>query len=356
MSSNTVPPPAAGVPPFHVPEGTPFHRLGRTTSRYRWWRPVLGTVIVLVAAWLYDDVPAFIVRTVLGHTGDLPVLRHVTDITLSLAGAALTLPLVLGVTRILGARPAATLFSVTGRIRWRWLSTCLLVAAPVVLAIPVTAVVLILAGTHHPVPAAAATVPPLSWATPISLVVLIAVGALASAAEETLSRGWLLQAAGSFARNPWPAIVVPALLLSALDLLGGQEANTWGITGLLLHAVIAGWLTVRTGGLEAAVALHVAYNCLPAIMAVLRATDRTTDPDATVAFAHWQLVAAQTAGFVIYAAIIVRLSRRRVTATAPAAPAVSAVSHDPCESLPDVTTRPATPAGTGAPDDAEPRR
>ena len=79
---------------------------------------------------------------------------------------------------------------------------------------------------------------------------------LQAAAEEYVFRGWLLQAVGAYLRTPWVAIAFQAVLFAA--------AHGWGtrlgLPGPGRHGRALGWLTVRTGGLEAAIALHVVNN------------------------------------------------------------------------------------------------
>jgi membrane protease YdiL (CAAX protease family) len=80
-----------------------------------------------------------------------------------------------------------------------------------------------------------------------------------AAAEEYAFRGWLLQAVGSwtarFGRSAWPAIVI-----SAIPFVVGHGYTDWGPVDIGLFAVATGWVVVRTGGLEAAIALHVVNN------------------------------------------------------------------------------------------------
>jgi membrane protease YdiL (CAAX protease family) len=78
-------------------------------------------------------------------------------------------------------------------------------------------------------------------------------------------RGWLLQAVGSFTAEgrrlgrvfgtPWPAII-----LSSLPFVAGHAYTDWGLLDIGAFAVVTAWITVRTGGLEAGIALHVVNN------------------------------------------------------------------------------------------------
>lgn len=82
-------------------------------------------------------------------------------------------------------------------------------------------------------------------------------------------RGWILQAVGACTlearrgpvgralsvvfRTPWPAIVISAALFAGMVDYGGDGFN------LFVFAVVTGWVAVRTGGLEASIALAVVY-------------------------------------------------------------------------------------------------
>jgi membrane protease YdiL (CAAX protease family) len=88
-----------------------------------------------------------------------------------------------------------------------------------------------------------------------------------AAAEEYVFRGWLLQAIGSCTLEARSRILAkvfgtawPAILLSALPFMAGHAYTDWGILDVGAFAVAAGWVTVKTGGLEAAIALHVVNN------------------------------------------------------------------------------------------------
>ncbi|MEU8611056.1 CPBP family intramembrane glutamic endopeptidase [Actinoplanes sp. NPDC048791] len=148
--------------------------------------------------------------------------------------------------------------------------------------------------------------------------VLVAVVPLQAAAEEYLTRGWLLQAVGSICRGPWVPIAVQAVVFAALHGWG----TPWGFADLILFSVVTGWLTVRTGGLEAAIALHVMNNL---IAGMLSAASGTLYADETAADMPWQLAAIDVPVLLGYAAVIVLLARRRRLATVSAGPVAGPV-------------------------------
>ncbi|MFE9624708.1 CPBP family intramembrane glutamic endopeptidase [Streptomyces sp. NPDC006527] len=221
---------------------------------------------------------------------------------------AVATPVVLLAVRWIGRRPAGTVSSVTGRLRWRLLARCVLVALPV-LAVA-TGAMLLLPGDDGP---------PARWAgwevfAP-ALAMLVVLVPLQAAAEEYVFRGWLTQAVGGFLRSPWWAILPQAALFAAAHGWG----TPWGFADLTVFGVVAGWLTVRTGGLEAAIGLHAVNNLLAfgvsaAVVDGLRSEDTAAD-------APWQLVVLDVAAMALYTAAVLWLTRRRPPARTAQAPA-----------------------------------
>lgn len=312
---------AAETPP-EPPESRPgrigFHHMGRAAPRYRWWRPVAGTSViaggtVLIVTLARAGIPA--VATAI----DGPRVHVLlAALVLGFAGVALTLPLVLAVTRWIEGRGVGTLISITGRIRWSWLGWCSLAAVVVTIAtIAVSSVVAsrTAAGASPPLHPHA-----LTWGTVAlvvnSLMVIVVLVALQSTAEEFVTRGWLLQAVGGFTRDPWLAIAVQAV---AFTVLHGLNGNRWEYLHLFSYAIIIGWLTVATGGIEAAVAYHVAFNGLSMVLAVPVLIVLGADPDSSDQAVTWQLAAVQVFFCLLYAAAVRWWSRRRLVVTRPSA-------------------------------------
>jgi membrane protease YdiL (CAAX protease family) len=190
--------------------------------------------------------------------------------------------------------------SVAGRLRWRWLGWCLLAAV-----LPVA----VLTGTAFLLPdgetGAGESQVWVGWGSFLtSLGVLAVFVPVQAAAEEYVFRGWLTQAVGAFVRSPWFAVLPQAVLFAAAHGWG----TTWGFIGLLVFGVVAGWLTIRTGGLEAAVALHVLNN-LVAFGTLAAVVDGLTSEE-TAADSPWPLALADVATTLMYAALVLWLARR----------------------------------------------
>ncbi|MEV5493311.1 CPBP family intramembrane glutamic endopeptidase [Streptomyces bobili] len=300
-------------PPAHLAEPLAHHRLARIRGRHRWWRPVLGTLFVAVAytvtvGLLYGLVDA--VGAARGHRrgpdGTVefgPVTSTAVDLTM----LAVAIPVVLLAVRWIGRRPAGTVSSVTGGLRGRWLGLCLLAAVPILAA--TTGAMLLLPAEDEPSQQWA------GWEVfGPALAMLVLLVPLQAAAEEYVFRGWLTQAVGAFLRSPWIAIAPQAVLFAAAHGWG----TPWGFADLVVFGAVAGWLTVRTGGLEAAIGLHAVNNLL-AFAAAASVVDGLASDD-TAADAPWELVLLDLAGVALYAAAVLWLARRhRPARTAPAA-------------------------------------
>ena len=147
--------------------------------------------------------------------------------------------------------PVAARFvhSVEGRVRWRWLARCVVVLTPLFLAYVLGTWALDGAPTA---PRAQDWV----WL----LVMAFVLTPFQAAGEEYLFRGWLLLAVGTWIRRPVVAVAVTAVLSAATFALAHGSLDPWILLDLAAFAVAAVLLTWRTGGLEAAVALHVVNN------------------------------------------------------------------------------------------------
>lgn len=240
----------------------PYHRLARTSPGYRWWKPlvtglialgffivltVVLVVLLLVSTLVFPEVRPVIFTLITTGVIDnsMPVI-----LAFSLLSVATILPSIWFARLIMGPRPAGLLLSVAGRMRWRWMSRLLI---PVVIAYGastlVTSLVLpLLLGDP-------ATPPAIRADTWIVVIVAILLVPLQATAEEFFFRGYLAQMFGGWLRHPLFAILLPVPLFTI-----GHEYDVWGLLDVSVFAIVAGWLTWRTGGLEAGIVAHVVNN------------------------------------------------------------------------------------------------
>lgn len=137
------------------------------------------------------------------------------------------------------------------------------------------------------------------------LVVVLLVIPFQAAAEEYVFRGTLGQALGSWVDSPWLAIAISSLAFAAAHGLGGP-----GFVAMVGFGVLTGWLTIRTGGLEAAIALHVVNNVV--LFAAMAAGGGTaTWLSELNAGITWGAALLDLAGMALFSLIVVRMNARR---------------------------------------------
>lgn len=89
----------------------------------------------------------------------------------------------------------------------------------------------------------------------LMLVLVIVLTPFQAAGEEYVFRGYLLQLVGSWTRFAWIPVVVSLPIFAA-----GHGYNIWGLIDVSLFGLMAAFLVIRTGGLEAAIAVHTLNN------------------------------------------------------------------------------------------------
>lgn len=295
------PPPPRPAPPL------PYHRLAHATGTHRWWRPLAGTAVIVagvvcaaLAAFLAGEFAATVLDRPRGEDG-FRVWGGIGETAVALLSLALALPVVLGAARWTQRRPAGTVSATTGRLRWGWLGRCLALALPVSATTLVVTLFLPDPGTGGEADARWA-----GWsAFLLGLAVVCALVPFQAAAEEYVFRGWLVQAVGAWCRSPWLAVVPQALLFAAAHGWG----TPWGFVDLAVFGLVGGLLTIRTGGLEAAIALHVLNNLLA--FGVSAAIAGALASDETAADMGWSQAAVDSVLICGYAAAVLWLARRR---------------------------------------------
>lgn len=273
----TLPAEPAVIP---APPGTPFHRLARN-AKHAWWKPLLAALF-LVAGIAAVSVAVLIIWVIVhaAVTGDGPSEEGTSLYPSDLENLAMTLvilavltPVVLLTVRVIQRRPAFSVASVLNKIRWRWL---LLSCAPAAYYLALNYGLSIGLEAAFPSSDTAGSTDDGSWVGFASFIgpalLILALVPFQSAAEEFVFRGWLVQAIGAYGpddtegtpvvralkrvlRTPWPALVVSAV---AFFLAHGYTG--WARLDIFLFAMTIGWLTIRTGGIEAGISLHALNN------------------------------------------------------------------------------------------------
>ncbi|WP_063782495.1 type II CAAX prenyl endopeptidase Rce1 family protein [Streptomyces sp. XY511] len=359
------PPTAPGGPPFGAPTAqqpptrtapaaSAYHeqaRNGRQKTPQRVGEFLLVIVGNLVAPLLVIAFGA-LVWYVLGldfasGDGERILGDPLADEALSLLSIAAGIPVVLLAVRWCGSRPVGTVASVLGRVRWGWLARCSAVAFPlIVLQMGGLALWGYLADGEESL---AGEFP--GWSRfALGLVVLWALIPFQAAAEEFVFRGWLAQFFGGFLTSPWPGIAIASALFALAHGLGEWS----GFALLFYSAMWWGWLTVRTGGLEAVIAVHVANNVtaygITVALGQLAESGNAAD-------APWQALVLELVAAPAYCLLIARLATthgvRRLSPGEPAERAEPTGRPEPAERA-EPTGRPEPTGHPGPTGRAEP--
>jgi len=251
------------------PRALPYQWILRGGRDPGWAWAILGICALAIVVLIAQLVPMLGVMAYYLGRGDTN--EHATDL---LAGDPVTPSFLLGINLGWGLSILAAwlviwlvnglkprwLTSVATRVRWAWFFSCFGLAVVALIATVVVSAFL---------PAGASDGSEMSGqlnsftsATRDFLIVIILFTPLQAAGEEYVFRGYLTQAVGAW--FPWEraaaiaAVLVPAVLFAVAH--GVQE---WPIfINRLAFGVIAGILVLRTGGLEAGIAMHILNNFL----------------------------------------------------------------------------------------------
>jgi membrane protease YdiL (CAAX protease family) len=231
--------------------GAPFHRL-LPAGRGSWWRlfvcVVLGGLGVVVMS-LVAAIAILVLARLLGYSSfrlDTSNGIDAGEMLTTNLGLALLIPLAAGLLSGLYHVPSRWLLSNRPGIRWR----------RVWMAAGVTAVVwspFLVLGT---IGAAVQRGSPPGRGVVWFLVVVLLTTPLQAAGEESLFRGLILQSLGATRLPTWACCLASGGLFAVAHL---QFAPPLFADRLLLGTVLA-FVAVRTGGLEAGIAIHAVKN------------------------------------------------------------------------------------------------
>ncbi len=250
-------------------EPAPYNLLLRTPRARRWHAfvglPVLlvtGVLFAVIAYGIAAGVAALIDNPSIVSDTDVEELTGPFGLLVTSVMLAVLIPACLLTVRVVHRERPGRLNSVTRRLRPRLLATSVVLAL-VVQALSFTVYYLVdAAGVEFDSGSAESAWP--GWGTFLAFaVIILCTTPLQAAGEEYLFRGYLIQAAGVWTRSRW----IPALLSGLLFAAAHGPQNPWLFADRFLFGMAAWWLTVRTGGLEAAIAAHVVMNMLALTLA-----------------------------------------------------------------------------------------
>ncbi len=232
--------------------------------RWRWWKALIILVAGGVFFLLDQTVAVLVAATIDAISGRVPFSQFVTSAT---QGTIVTTPAIFIANNlslvvlvpaamliswaVTGQRPR-WLSSVSGGIRWRWLGLCLAMAAPLWVALVLFQFFGSGGLAGNPLHVTGDTLP--------LLLAVILTTPLQSAGEEYTFRGVINRSVASWVPHEIGGAFAGGLVSSTLFMLAHGAGDPWLNLFYFCFGAIATFLTWRTGGLEASIAMHVVNN------------------------------------------------------------------------------------------------
>lgn len=304
------------------------------TWNYAWWKPLVGIISVIIG--LVVVAPLVLLPILIGGVVLEPGSfweNFDEAISLEAVGPSslLYLNLSLGagifvcwaVMRVLHRMRPRWLSSVVPKLRWKLLGT--FTAISVVALVAQVLVSLLLPGDQEG--DISGQVNDFTTTTLVLALIVLLTTPLQAAGEEYVFRGYLMQAVGSLSRSRWVALLVTSTLFA----LAHGVQNFPLFFDRFTFGLIAGWLVIRTGGLEVGIAMHILNNFL-AFGYALTFSDLTSSLN--VSEVGWSNIPLTLTQAGTYAVLVLLVSRklgvqRRTAPPTDAAPSTPPPSADP---------------------------
>lgn len=224
--------------------------------RFRWWKSVLAILLAGAIFLVLSGIAGFIGMSIDGvslggvlTSGKVPAgpgLFIANNISL-----ALCIPIAMLTAWACVQQRPRWLTSVAGGMRWKWFFTVLLAIVPLW-------VVLIGVGL---------VLEPLEelgiWPHTVPMIVgILLTTPFQAAGEEYLVRGLLGRAVASWIPNPVAGFGISTVVTATVFMFLHGAGDPWLNVYYFTFGLVGSWLTWRTGGLEAAIAIHVVNNML----------------------------------------------------------------------------------------------
>lgn len=323
------------LPPFPHPEPREYHQMLRTWN-YAWWRPAVGIVAVIVGAFVLAPL-ALLPVLMLGVLTEPGSFSENFDKAANLQSVGPASLLYLNLTlasailvcwaamRLLHRMRPRWLSSVVPKIRWKLLFIFMGLAVVALVAQFIVSQLMPSASS----PGATDHLNHLTGTTLVLALVVLLTTPLQAAGEEYVFRGYLMQAIGSWSRNRWIALVGTATLFA----LAHGVQNFPLFFDRFTFGIIAGWLVIRTGGLEVGIAMHILNNFVAFGYALLFSDLTSTLNVSEVGWANIPVTITQAGTYAVLVILVARkmdVQRR----TRPPADLVESQRPSPPESVP----------------------
>lgn len=263
----------SGPIPAEAGGGLVYVQTLRPITSGRWWRSLVGIVAIvlgyLILTLLLPTV-AVVIEIATGSrsgSGAMFQMSPLMMLAVNLSAAAL-IPMAMLLDRLLYGR-TATLHSVQGRLRVRWMLRL------AVIVVPIFAIYAV-AGSWLS-PSTQGTTDHLLW----WLVIVLLTTPLQAAGEEYGFRGFLGRVVGSWFGAARVAVAASTVLTAIVFMIAHGSLDPWLLSYYFVFGVVMSLVTWRTGGLEAAVVLHVVNNMIMMVIGMFT-SDMATGFDRSV--------------------------------------------------------------------------
>lgn len=252
--------------PSAYPESPASYPKFWRAPNWRAWRPIVTIAVGAVSFFVISTIAA-IIAIVVDHVSgrqDITKITSMADLemtpmlfvctNLSLA-AFIPISMLMG--RLFFGQKGRFLSSVAGGLRWKWLAICLAILLPIWLSM------MFASWLVEPSQFDGLAV---NNETVIFIAIILVTTPLQCAGEEFGFRGLINRSVASFIKPDKRILGVPAgallgIIISSLLFMAAHAASDiWLNSFYFLFGVIACVLAWRTGGLEAAIAMHVVNN------------------------------------------------------------------------------------------------
>jgi membrane protease YdiL (CAAX protease family) len=260
------PPAKPPLPRFPHPEPREYHQMLRTWN-YVWWKPVLGIALVILGMVLVAPLvlmPVLAVGVMLESGSFWENFEKAARLEAVGPASLLYLNLTLGsailvtwlVMRFVHRMRPRWLTSVVPKMRWGLLLVFVGISVVALVAQLVVSTLISSFVPGHQEGDLTAQMNELTVTTAVLAVIVLLTTPFQAAGEEYVFRGYLMQAVGSLSRSRWPALLVTSALFATAH--GVQNFPLF--FDRFMFGLIAGWLVIRTGGLEVGIAMHILNN------------------------------------------------------------------------------------------------
>lgn len=297
-----------------------YHRLFRGVTGYRWWKPLVALVLAALYYFTLSLVFGIVMGPVLVLTsgvpfGDMTAFMESFDrllvldtqeplsLVFGLGSVILMIPSVWLALLSVGIRPLGRAWSVALRVRWGlvWKTAGLAIACLLVTnGLSIVVQMLFFDSPQE----MAAEMPEIDFTAAMwSLLIVLLLVPFQAAAEELVFRGFFMQVIGSWLRSPWLAILLPTVAFALAHIY-----DIWGMLSVGVMGLVAAWLSWRTGGLEAAISIHVVNNLI-AFGIMASGLSGSTAQEAETG-GSWVSILVQAAGLLLFLVLTMVIFRR----------------------------------------------